>query len=208
MMEWAPIQTRIGVTADGIAGPRTYAALFNLVAGRDLGDRGRDLGIGAAPYFTRYGIYEPLRVAHFLGQTCIESGHFQYMRELWGPTPAQLGYEGRGDLGNNQPGDGATFRGRGLIQITGRANYAQVGKRIGMDLVANPTLAERPDIAVLTACDWWNAHGCSAIADADNAVGLSRLINRGSAVATRPANGEADRIAATAKAKSILGITS
>lgn len=205
MIDWNPIQTKLGVTVDGRAGPRTFAALFDKVAGRELGDRGRDLGIGAATYLTRYAINtEPLRLAHFLGQTCVESGFFQYMREIWGPTDAQKGYEGRLDLGNTQPGDGRLYLGRGLIDITGRSNYRIVSQKVGMDLVANPTLAERPDIAVLTAAEWWMDHGCNDLADADNGVGIGRLINRGSAKATQPANGEQARIDATKVAKAIV----
>jgi putative chitinase len=202
-IDWHAVQDRLKTDREVVPSARTYAALFTAMGCRDTG-RARDLGIGGATYFTRYGITTPLRIAHFLGQTAHETMNYQFLRELWGPTPAQNGYEGRLDLGNNDVGDGRKYLGRGLIQITGKFNYAQASKRINVNLMADPTLAERPDIAVLTALDWWTVHGCSALADVDNAVGLSRLINRGSAAATRPANGEAERLALTDKAKALF----
>ncbi|MGA1304892.1 MAG: hypothetical protein ACO3ZD_12695, partial [Cyanobium sp.] len=56
-------------------------------------------------------------------------------------------YENRSDLGNNQPGDGRRFKGRGFVQITGRINYSHWSKRLGIDLIGKPELASRPDIA-------------------------------------------------------------
>jgi hypothetical protein len=69
------------------------------------------------------------------------------MREIWGPTPAQKGYEGRKDLGNTVKGDGKRFMGRGFVQITGRRNYADWSKRLGLDMLSKPTLAEGLDVA-------------------------------------------------------------
>lgn len=204
MINWEPIQTKLSVTADGVAGPRTYGALFDYVANEYLGTKSRDLGVGASTYLNRFGIYTPLRLAHFLGQTCVETEYFRYLREIWGPTPAQNNYENNSGLGNVNIGDGKLFLGRGLIQITGRSNYEMVGKRVGIDLVSNPELAERPDIAVLTASDWWAAHGCNALADADERIKIGRLINCGNANSLRMANGEGLRIAATNRAKEML----
>lgn len=72
-----------------------------------------------------FGIDTPQRQAAFLAQVAHESGSFRYVREIWGPTAAQQRYEGRADLGNTEPGDGQRYLGRGLIQLTGRANARQ-----------------------------------------------------------------------------------
>lgn len=87
------------------------------------------------------------QAAYVLGTAWHESGRFQYMREIWGPTPAQKRYEGRKDLGNTVAGDGKKFMGRGFVQITGRRNYTDWGRRLGLDLLKEPQLAERPEIA-------------------------------------------------------------
>lgn len=90
----------------------------------------------------------PLKqLAYVLATAYHESGAFKYMREIWGPTAAQKRYEGRKDLGNTVAGDGKKFMGRGFVQITGRRNYTDWGKRLGLDLLKEPQLAERPDIA-------------------------------------------------------------
>ena len=69
-----------------------------------------------------FEINTPKRMAAFLAQVGHESGGLHWLTELWGPTPAQSRYEGRADLGNTQKDDGFKYRGRGLIQITGRSN--------------------------------------------------------------------------------------
>lgn len=204
MIQWKHVQERLGVVADGRPGPQTYAALFTAVAGRQLATVGMMLARSAAENVPLYAVDTPLRLPRFLGQTCLETGYYRFLREIWGPTPAQLRYESREDLGNDQPGDGRRFLGRGLFQITGRDNYRQVGRRLGLDLENKPQLAEEPGVAVLTALDWWRAHGCSAFADAGDDRGLSRLINRGDPRAKSPANHEPDRLALTARAIALL----
>lgn len=101
--------------------------------------------------FNRYGITTPLQQAHVLAQIMHESGGLRYTREIWGPTPAQVRYEGRADLGNTQPGDGARYMGRGPIQLTGRGNYRAAGKELDLPLEAQPELVERPGIGALVA---------------------------------------------------------
>ena len=77
-----------------------------------------------------YHITTPERLAAFLAQIGHESASLRYVAEVWGPTTTQQRYEGRKDLGNTQSGDGSRYRGRGLIQTTGRANYAAVRDRL------------------------------------------------------------------------------
>ena len=70
-----------------------------------------------------FGINTPARQAAFLAQVGHESGGLHWLVEIWGPSETQRRYETRQDLGNNEPGDGARFKGRGWIQLTGRNNY-------------------------------------------------------------------------------------
>ncbi|QTF94203.1 N-acetylmuramoyl-L-alanine amidase [Halomonas sp. BM-2019] len=94
------------------------------------------------------GVTLKAQIAYVLATSEHESKCGRFMRELWGPTAAQRGYEGRHDLGNTQPGDGFRFRGRGYVQISGRANYAFWSHRLGLDLVADPDLTyQDPSIA-------------------------------------------------------------
>lgn len=189
---------------DGQAGELTFGALFSYMAGRHLGDRGDLLGRGASNYFSHYGINTPLRIAHFMAQVAHESGRFRYMEEIWGPTKAQKGYEGRKDLGNTQPGDGKRYKGRGPIQITGRDNYRRYGKLMGMDLEAHPQTAALPDIGIWIACLYWDQMDLNRYADADNVRGVSNGINRGNPGSIRDPNGWADRKAMLEKAKAVL----
>jgi len=203
MIDIPAMQRRLGVRDDGIAGPITYGTLFARVVRKEPDARFIDLGRGAARYFPGL-IDTPLRLAHFVGQTGHESGGFRYLREVWGPTPTQLRYEGRKDLGNTQLGDGKRFLGRGLLQITGRFNYQRVGERLGIDLVTDPALAELPDIAVATACDYWRANALSRWADKDDVTALSRAINLGNPYSTRQPNGLPDRMVLTARARLLV----
>ncbi|SEB24814.1 glycoside hydrolase family 19 protein [Paraburkholderia sartisoli] len=137
------------------------------------------------------------RQAAFIAQIGHESGRLVYVRELWGPTPAQARYEGREDLGNTQPGDGKRFMGRGLIQITGRTNYAKAGGELDLPLLEQPELLEQPTNAALSAAWFWNVHGLNELADAGDFATITRRINGGM-------NGYADRLALLALAKDAL----
>lgn len=143
-------------------------------------------------------INTPARAAAFLAQVGHESGQLRYLREIWGPTPAQTRYEGRADLGNTQPGDGKRFMGRGLIQITGRANYAACGAALGVDLVGQPELLEKPEYAAGSAAWFWLQNNLNRFADRGDFVGLTRAINGGT-------NGIVDRRALWVRAKDVLG---
>lgn len=135
-----------------------------------------------------FGIDTPARIAAFLAQIGHESGRLRYTREIWGPTPAQLRYEGRADLGNVMPGDGRRFLGRGLIQITGRANYNAAGMALDLPLCEQPELLEQPGNAARSAAWFWSKHGLNELADAGDFERITRRINGG-------LNGQAERLA-------------
>lgn len=145
----------------------------------------------------RYQIVGPKRMAAFIAQIGHESGQLQYVREIWGPTAAQLRYEGRADLGNTVAGDGSRYRGRGLIQITGRANYATCGEALGIDLVNHPELLEQPQYACLSAAWFWATKGLNTLADAGEFNTITRRVNGG-------LNGLADRLKLWAKAREVM----
>lgn len=207
------LQTLIGVTPDGAFGPVSKAALWNAlrtgnagawaallayVAGKPVNPTIAALGAGCAAHMSAYDVTENgKRLANFIGQAAHESGGFRYMREIWGPTPAQRRYEGRADLGNVKPGDGHRYMGRGIFQLTGRANYGSMGARLNLDLEGNPSLAETPDVAVLTALEYWHSRNLSALADEGREDTITRRINGGE-------NGIQDRRRYVAKAKGVL----
>jgi len=145
-----------------------------------------------------FGVDTPCRKAAFLAQVGHESGYLRFVEELWGPTPAQKAYEGRTSLGNYEPGDGYKFRGRGLIQITGRGNYTEVGKALGLDLVRCPSLLAEPLAAARSAGWFWRQHGLNKYADRSDFEGLTRKINGG-------LNGYIDRCALWVTAQEVLG---
>jgi putative chitinase len=120
-----------------------------------------------------------LREAAFLSQILVESGCFRYVREIWGPTPAQSRYEGRLDLGNTQPGDGHKFLGRGLIQVTGRTNYEACGQALGLDLANHPELLEQPQYAVASAVWYWTVNNINDIADTGDLQKVTKAVNGG-----------------------------
>ena len=141
---------------------------------------------GVAKYFNQYaieyGLTTPLRVCHFFAQAAHETAGFRTLEEY----ASGAAYEGRKDLGNTQKGDGKRFKGRGIFQLTGRANYIKYGKLLGVDLVNNPTVAEQPEISVRVALEYWKSRNINLNADKDDVVGATKKINGGT-------NGLADR---------------
>lgn len=146
-----------------------------------------------AAAMTEFGITTPARQASFIAQVGHESGQLQYVREL----ASGDAYEGRKDLGNTSPGDGRRYKGRGLIQITGRANYAACGVALGLDLLAQPELLEQPVNACRSAAWFWRTHGLNELSDAGDQVKVTRRINGGT-------NGLAERLALFAVAQRVL----
>lgn len=140
------------------------------------------------------------RLSAFLGQIGHETGRLRWLVELWGPTPVQTRYEGRRDLGNTQPGDGHRYRGRGLIQTTGRANYARLRDRLRLKLKGVPDFEAEPDLvatskwAALAAADYWVMRDINTAADQHNLMLVTRRVNGGT-------NGMDDRMRITATAR-------
>lgn len=160
-----------------------------------------------------YEINTTQRQAAFLANIGHESGGLRYTTELWGPTPAQVRYEGRADLGNTQPGDGKRFRGHGLIQTTGRFNHARVRDRLRErfpdrdvpDFEANPEALALPEWAALSAADFWDDKNLNRWADKGDFDGVCDVINRGRKTAAEgDANGYAERDANYKRALEIL----
>ena len=143
----------------------------------------------------------PARVACFLAQIAHESGELRYWHELADGSayepPSHLSVR----LGNTEPGDGPRFKGRGPIQLTGRANYRACGTALGLDLEGDPDQAATPDVGFRTACWYWTTHHLNDKADAGDFAGITRAINGG-------LNGEAQREQYFSRAKAALGIVS
>ena len=154
--------------------------------------------------FEKYDISTPKRQAYFIGQCMHESGGFKQLKEnlnysakgLMATWPSRFPdadtaekyernpekiankvYAGR--MGNTEDGDGAKYIGRGLIQLTGKENYANCGSAIGVDLVANPDLLSTPKYAALSAGWFWNRKGLNALADENDLDTITKRINGG-----------------------------
>lgn len=175
------LQRRLGVAVDGILGRASYTALCRKIGAGP--ERAAELALACNVHLPRYAIdANALRFAHFFAQIIHESGGFRYMEEI----ASGQAYEGRADLGNTQAGDGRRFKGRGPIQITGRANYRAFGRKIGIDIEASPELAAIPSIGLHLACAYWDDRKLNAPADRDDVLAITRAINGGT-------NGLADR---------------
>lgn len=143
----------------------------------------------------KHEINTPLRIAHFIAQIGHESGRLIYVREI----ATGEAYEGRADLGNTHAGDGIKYKGRGLIQITGRNNYQLLSAAFEIDLINNPTLLETPKNAAMSAGWFWSAHHLNVLADNDLLTQITKAINGG-------INGLDDRRAILINAKKVIGV--
>ncbi len=142
-----------------------------------------------------FDIDTPARKAAFLAQIAHESGSLKYVREI----ASGEAYEGRSNLGNTEPGDGVRFKGRGLIQITGRANYRDCSLALFGDdrLLRNPELLEAPEAACRSAAWFWKSRALNDLADTGAFKAITRAINGGY-------NGYADRLAYFQRATQVL----
>jgi putative chitinase len=172
--------------------------------------------------FHRFDISTPERQAAFIGQCAHESGNFKTLQEnlnysakgLHATWPSRFAseeaaqpfhrnpekiankvYSGR--MGNTDEGDGWKYRGRGLIQLTGKDNYRLASDALGVDFVANPDLVLTKENAALTAAWYWNKRGLNKEADAKDFTGMTKKINGGTI-------GLADRVAHINTALNVL----
>ena len=171
-----------------------------------LPNAGRQAGVFVPVLNTamgKYGIVTRLRIAAFIAQIGHESGQLTRLVEnlnysaeglmkTWpsrfdlvrataaARKPEQIAnivYAGR--MGNTEPGDGWKYRGRGLFQVTGRANYAACGEALGLDLLSKPELLELPQYAAMSAAWFWSTKGLNTPADQGDFVKITRRINGG-----------------------------
>jgi putative chitinase len=175
--------------------------------------------------FAKFEINTPARMASFIGQCMLESGNFKYLEEnlnysavritqVWPRIPlakaqeavakgkaaiAELIYGNRPELGNTQAGDGGKFFGRGIIQLTGRANYTAFATAIGKpEIIENPSLVATPEYACLSAGWFWNRGKLNTYADTGDYTTMTKRINGG-------VLGLNERIANIKKALVVLG---
>ncbi|WP_102959171.1 peptidoglycan-binding protein [Mangrovicella endophytica] len=124
---------------------------------------------------SRYTIDTPLRIAHFLAQIIHESAGLRTTEEF----ASGAAYEGRKDLGNTEPGDGRRFKGRGLIQLTGRDNYARMANILSLPLLEQPDLAAVPLKSLVIACEYWQSRRINEPADEDDLIKVTKRVNGG-----------------------------
>jgi putative chitinase len=140
-----------------------------------------------------YSINTPQRIRMFLAQIGHESGQLRYVEEL----ASGEAYEGRRDLGNTQKGDGKKYKGRGLIQITGKTNYILCGMDLNLPLLEQPELLSQTDLACMSAGWFWDENNLNALCDMGLFEQLTKRINGG-------LNGYADRYKLFQRAFSVV----
>jgi putative chitinase len=123
----------------------------------------------------QFKIDTALRQQHFLAQCAHESDHFQTTREY----ASGKAYEGRKDLGNTQKGDGERYRGRGLIQLTGRFNYTAASTALGEPYAADPQLVEKFPAAAIVSGWFWHKNDINKHADRDDIRAVTKVVNGG-----------------------------
>lgn len=140
-----------------------------------------------------YAINTSLRQAGFLAQLAYESVELKYVKEL----ASGAAYEGRADLGNTEVGDGIRFKGRGLIQVTGRSNYGACGEALSLPLLSHPEMLELPVYAAYSAGWFWFKSGLNELADNSSFKQITKIINGGY-------NGWTERVKYYERARAVL----
>jgi len=149
-------------------------ALQHVCPNLDAQDAGR-IADGLGEAFARFEINTSRRAAMAVAQWAHESDHFKTATEY----ASGDAYEGRTDLGNTRTGDGRRFKGRGRIQITGRANYEAIAEALDIDCANDPDMLAKSPYSELASGQWWALHSCNRFCDRDDFTGLTRCINGG-----------------------------
>lgn len=204
MIDWKATQARLGVTPDGIAGRGTYTALLRVVAPNADADVIKSLANACVVHFPAYGVDKSVaRMADMLAQTANETGGYRVFVEnlnysaealvrtwpsrfttasaaQYARKPELIAGKVYGDrMGNNGPADGWAFRGRGMLQLTGRANYEATDRRLGIGLDTDPDLAAVPALSLLIACDFFKTNKVFEALDAGDTTKARRITNGG-----------------------------
>ncbi len=122
-----------------------------------------------------FEINTPARIRMFLAQIGHESGQLRYTVEL----ASGKAYENRKDLGNTSEGDGPRYKGRGLIQLTGKRNYSLASLALDADLLGNPDLLSQPAMATRVSGWFWSNNNLNSLCDKDDFRKLTKRINGG-----------------------------
>lgn len=204
MIDWKTTQRRLGVTADGIAGRATYAALLRTAAPDVTAPLLTSLANACVTHLPAYGVDATVtRLADFIAQTANETGGYRVFVEnlnysaealvrVWPSrfTPADAAHYARqpeliaekvyGDrMGNRDAGDGWKYRGRGMLQLTGRTNYEGTDRRLGIGLDTDPNIAAVPALSLLIACDFYRDLNVFEALDRGDVTGARRIVNGG-----------------------------
>ena len=153
------------MTTEQLRNIANYATLVNINTYTPLLNR----------YMHNYNICGKLRESAFIATIIHESGSFRYTKEI----ASGKAYEWRKDLGNVQAGDGERYKGRGLLQLTGRTNYTLASNALGIDFVNHPELLEQPEFATMVSCWWWKMKGLNEVADTGDFRKVTRIVNGG-----------------------------
>jgi putative chitinase len=205
MLDWRPIQRNLLLAPDGIAGPATFRALFATLGPSAKPEVLKSLGIAATIHFPEYGITDSIdRLADMLAQTANETGGYTVFEEnlnysaaalvrtwpsrftaasapQYANKPELIAQRVYGDrMGSLTPADGWAFRGRGMLQLTGRSNYETTNKRLGIGLDTNPDLAAVPALSLLIACEFFKRNKVLDALDRKDFTGARRITNGGS----------------------------
>ncbi len=193
VVTWAPATT--GTAKPPVVAPKPFEDLEQKAAGvSPMSKNIQRIAPNATPEIkaafndseatlSKYGIDTPARQKMFLAQTAHESANFTALTEKISNSRAESNYGYQSSvgqrLGNVAPGDGARYKGRGIIQLTGRSNYQKIGDRIGVDLVNNPSLAADPKMAIEIAAAFWQQSGLNQLADSGDVRAVTKVLNGG-----------------------------